>query len=90
VQIVGHADPRKRQNGTNESLARERAEEVSKVVEAWVKAEAPQWAAMTIEVRSESARDQARDCKALSPDESEACHAFNRRVVLQLITAPSS
>lgn len=90
LQIRGHADPRKRQSGTNEDLARERAEAVREAVRSWVKTEAPQWSSMTITVSSEGARAQARKCDGLDAAESEACNAFNRRVVLQLTTAPNT
>ncbi|MFT7723156.1 MAG: hypothetical protein QM788_10035 [Roseateles sp.] len=89
MHIVGHADPRRRQNGTNEDLARERAEAVRDAVRSWLSAEAPQWSSMRLTVHSEGARAQARKCEGLGPAESEACHAFNRRVVLQMTTAPA-
>jgi outer membrane protein OmpA-like peptidoglycan-associated protein len=90
LEIVGHADPRKRQSGTNEALAHQRADAVHAEVLSWVRAEAPEWLPLAITVRSEGAREQARKCEGLSPAESEACNAFNRRVVLQLSTAPAS
>lgn len=89
-EIVGHADPRKRQNGTNEELASKRAEAVRDMVEVWIQDNAPQWSKATIKFRSEGAREQARKCDAMTGAESEACNAFNRRVVLRLTTvAPS-
>lgn len=90
LQIVGHADPRQRQKGTNEDLARQRANAVREAVLSWISTEAPQWSSMAITVRSEGAREQARKCEDLSPAENEACNAFNRRVVLQMTTAPAS
>ncbi|MDR7299486.1 outer membrane protein OmpA-like peptidoglycan-associated protein [Pelomonas aquatica] len=89
-EIVGHADPRKRQNGTNEELASKRAEAVRDMVEVWVKDNAPQWSKATIRFRSEGAREQARKCDAMTGTESEACNAFNRRVVLRLTTVGPS
>ncbi len=90
LQITGHADPRKRQHGTNEDLAKIRAEAVRQVVQTWVSKEAPQWESLTITVSSEGARSQVRKCDGLDSAESEACNAFNRRVVLQLTTAPNT
>ena len=89
-EIVGHADPRRRQNGTNEELASKRAEAVRDMVEIWIRDNAPQWSKATIKFRSEGAREQARKCDAMTGAESEACNAFNRRVVLRLTAAAPS
>jgi outer membrane protein OmpA-like peptidoglycan-associated protein len=88
LEIVGHADPRKRQSGTNEGLARHRAESVREAVHAWITASAPHWSRVPIDVRSDGARELARKCEAGDGAEARACHAFNRRVVVQIVTGP--
>lgn len=90
LAIVGHADPRARQVGTNEQLAYQRAKAVEKAVRSWLDQKAPEWASMDISIRSESAREQFRKCDIKNAAESEACNAFNRRVVLQLTSGPTS
>lgn len=89
IEVVGHADPRRRMNGTNEELAMQRAESVKAAVSAWINTDAPEWKAARIAPRSEGAREQARKCSDVDVAESEACNAFNRRVVLRVVSTPT-
>lgn len=86
IEVVGHADPRRRFKGTNEELAAQRAESVKAAVQAWIHADAPEWRAAVISARSEGAREQARKCDSDEAAENQACNAFNRRVVLRMIS----
>lgn len=87
LDIVGHADPRKRVRGTNEALAQERASAVEREVRSWIEKNAPEWKALSINARAEGPREIARKCEGHG-EEAQACHAFNRRVVLQLLSGP--
>lgn len=89
IEIIGHADPRRRLNGTNEELAKQRAESVKAAVSAWIDANSPEWKEAAIAPRSEGSREQARKCTDSDAAESEACNAFNRRVVLRMISGPT-
>lgn len=88
LDIVGHADPRKRVRGTNEALAQERASAVEREVRSWIEKNAPEWKALPISARSAGPREVARKCEG-EGEEAQACHAFNRRVVLQLLAGPA-
>jgi len=89
IEVVGHADPRRRLKGTNEELAMQRAETVKAAISAWINANAPEWKGAAIAARSEGSREQARKCSDGDGAESEACNAFNRRVVLRMVSAPT-
>lgn len=86
IEVVGHADPRRRFNGTNEELAAQRAESVKAAVQAWIHADAPEWRAAVVSTRSEGSREQARKCDSNDAAENQACNAFNRRVVIRMIS----